>query len=45
LSKFDAERILIVPREDVLERMPEGVEVWDVERVVQEVTKAESDAV
>ena len=44
LSKFDARRILIVPREDVLERMPENTEVWDVERVVQEVTKAESDA-
>ncbi len=29
LSRFDARRILIVPDRKVLEREPEGVEVWD----------------
>jgi len=29
LSKFDAKRILIVPSKDFLDRLPEGIEVWD----------------
>ncbi len=35
LNKFNCKRILIVPNRDVLEREPEGIEVWDVGKILE----------
>ncbi len=44
LNRFKApKKILIVPEMDVLEREPEGIEVWDVNKVV-ETAKRSVDA-
>jgi len=37
LSKFNCKRMLIVPEEDVIEKFPEKVEVWDVHRIIKEL--------
>ncbi|MFW6194470.1 MAG: hypothetical protein ACOC5L_03015 [Halobacteriota archaeon] len=37
LNKFDARKILIVPHKQIIEREPEGVEVWDIQRVIKAV--------
>jgi hypothetical protein len=38
LNKFkNCRKILIVPENKVLEREPEGIEVWDVKRVLREI--------
>jgi len=36
-SNFDCRKILIVPDKKALERKPEGIEVWDVERIIEEL--------
>ncbi len=41
LNGFEARKILIVPHKQIIEREPEGVEVWDIHRVIEAV-KAET---
>lgn len=36
----DVRKILIVPNENVLERFPEGIEVWDVDTILKLVLKS-----
>ncbi len=44
LGKFkNCRKILIVPDENVLDRKPEGVEIWDVKRVLKEIENGGSD--
>jgi len=38
-SNFDCKKILIVPYEKALEKKPKGMEVLDVERIIEELTK------
>ncbi len=35
LNKFNCRKILIVPKKDALEREPEGIEVWDVDKILE----------